>query len=412
MLDLTGFPALDLAIGLSFVFFLLAILASTLQEFIAAIFGLRARTLEQGLRSLLEDPKRGWQYVSEFYDHELIRSLYRTRMPPGVTGRSAGDPRDPKVRRKLASDALAQAEQDVKDAQTVDTKAAAEAARDEKLAAVARGGHRTGFARVAGPITRTKGPSYISPRTFAEVVLDIFLPNKQRAIKNQVDLDAFLKSLPPALQDRLRPLATTAVTDVSRFRKHIEAWYDDTMARVSGWYKRKTQIILLAIGIVLVPLLNANALVIGERLWKDTELRAAVVAQATAAVATPSPTATPTPTPTASPTGSATPSPTPSPIEVASGKLDDAATSVNNAVKLGVPMGWSNDLAKPHWDSFSGWMTALGGWLLTIAAISLGAPFWFDLLGRFSRLRSSGKPETPLPATGRGLENERVREPQ
>jgi hypothetical protein len=35
-------------------------------------------------------------------------------------------------------------------------------------------------------------------------------------------------------------------------------------------------------------------------------------------------------------------------------------------------------------------------------AISLGAPFWFDTLGRLSRLRSSGKPEAPLPATGSG----------
>ena len=50
----------------------------------------------------------------------------------------------------------------------------------------------------------------------------------------------------------------------------------------------------------------------------------------------------------------------------------------------------------------------LGGWLLTVAAISLGAPFWFDTLSRLSRLRSTGKPETPLPASGRGQANERI----
>ena len=32
-------------------------------------------------------------------------------------------------------------------------------------------------------------------------------------------------------------------------------------------------------------------------------------------------------------------------------------------------------------------------WLLTILAISLGAPFWFDALSRMARLRSSGNPE-------------------
>ena len=30
------------------------------------------------------------------------------------------------------------------------------------------------------------------------------------------------------------------------------------------------------------------------------------------------------------------------------------------------------------------------GWLLTIAAISLGAPYWFDLLSKISHLRASG----------------------
>jgi hypothetical protein len=89
MLDLTGLPALDLAIGLAFIFFLLSTLAATIQEFIAAILGLRARTLEQGLRSLLEDPKRGWAYVDKFYDHALIRSLYRTPPPDAVREASA-----------------------------------------------------------------------------------------------------------------------------------------------------------------------------------------------------------------------------------------------------------------------------------------------------------------------------------
>src|SRR3954453_24154223 len=81
MLDLTGLPALDLVIGLAFIFFLLATLAATIQEFIAGIFGLRARTLEAGLRSMLEDPNVGWAYVDQFYNHPLVKSLYRTAPP-------------------------------------------------------------------------------------------------------------------------------------------------------------------------------------------------------------------------------------------------------------------------------------------------------------------------------------------
>ena len=152
-------------------------------------------------------------------------------------------------------------------------------------------------------------------------------------------------------------------------------------ARVSGWYKRKTQAILLVIGTVLVLALNANTLAIADRLWTDQSIRAAVVQQADQAASQPS-------------------------GDDPRARLDSTANDVASVAKLGVPMGWSGD-AKPDW-SGSGWVSAVGGWLLTVLAISLGAPFWFDALGRISRLRSSGKPETPLPATGSGKPNERV----
>ena len=32
------------------------------------------------------------------------------------------------------------------------------------------------------------------------------------------------------------------------------------------------------------------------------------------------------------------------------------------------------------------------GWVLTALAVSLGAPFWFDLLSRFVNIRSGGRP--------------------
>jgi hypothetical protein len=41
------------------------------------------------------------------------------------------------------------------------------------------------------------------------------------------------------------------------------------MARVSGWYKHKTQVILLVIGAVVVLALNANTLTTADRLWSD-----------------------------------------------------------------------------------------------------------------------------------------------
>ena len=359
MLDLTGLPALDLAIGLAFIFFLLSTLAATIQEFIAAILGLRARTLEQGLRSLLEDPERGWAYVDKFYDHALVRSLYRTPPPEVLKGTTARD----------------QANTDTED------EAATDVGRNAKTQS------RGWFKRALAFFKRTSGPSYISPRAFALVVLDNFAP----ADGHKTFFDqgmSVVGELPEGLGKRLRPLIAGAQDDVEKLRTQLEAWYDDTMARVSGWYKRKTQIIVLVIGIVLVPAINANTFVIGERIWKDDTVRSAVVAQAQAnASARPS-------------QGPQTPS--------ASQKLSSAADDVDKVVKVGIPIGWRGP-AVPH--GADGIAIAIAGWILTILAISLGAPFWFDALSRFSRLRSSGKPETPLPAAGSGKTNERILTP-
>ena len=100
-----------------------------------------------------------------------------------------------------------------------------------------------------------------------------------------------LDELPEGIRKRLTPLLAGPQKDVETLRTNLEAWYDDTMARVSGWYKRKTQIILIVIGVALVPAINANTIKMGERMWKDDTVRAAVVAQAQA-IAAPAPTAT------------------------------------------------------------------------------------------------------------------------
>jgi hypothetical protein len=359
MLNLTGLPALDVAIGLAFIFFLLALLALTIQEFIAAILGLRARTLEQGLRSMLEDPADGWKYVDRFYDHTLITSLYRTPPP----------------------DVVKQANVVVK---------APKRGMDPGAAPVGRNAHtqsRGAFARACAFFKRTRGPSYVSPRSFALVVLDNFAPDEGRKTFFDHGLGA-LDDMPEGLQKRLKPLMAGPQEDLETMRVGLEAWYDDTMARVSGWYKRKTQIILIGIGVVLVPAINANAIVMAERMWKDDAVRSAVATQAQANASGRSPAGEKTPT--------------------ADQKLDDAAENVDKVVKLGLPMGWRG-AAVPH--GAEGIAAAIGGWLLTILAISLGAPFWFDALSRFSRLRSSGKPETPLPAAGSHKANERMLTP-
>ena len=375
MLNLTGVPALDLAIGLALIYFLLSTLAATVQEFIAAIFGLRARTLEQGLRSMLEDPKEGWTYVDKFYDHPLIKSLYRT---PSVMKAAVEHQQGQKAVDNQQGQKAADNQQGQKAAVSQQGQKAADSQQEPKnIGKNAYVAKRNALQRAVGFFKRTKGPSYISPRAFALVVLDNIAPAEgQKTIFDEGS--AAIEQLPGMLRERLEPLIAGAQTDVERLRTHLEAWFDDAMARVSGWYKRKTQIILIVIGIALVPAINASTIEMAERMWKDDTVRAAVVAQAQA---------------TAKPGGQS---------------LDGAANQVDKVVKVGIPMGWTG-AAVPH--GAGGIALSAAGWILTILAISLGAPFWFDTLSRLSRLRSSGKPETPLPAAGSGKANERILTP-
>jgi hypothetical protein len=229
-------------------------------------------------------------------------------------------------------------------------------------------------------VSKTHGPSYISPRAFSAFILDAVEHGNDEVTKFQT-ASGQVKELPDVVKRRLDPLLRTAGGDLETYRKSIEAWFDDSMARVSGWYKRKAQVILIVIGACMVVALNADTLSIGERLWTDQTVRAAIVQQANQQQTQPDGT---------------------TPQE----RLKNAADDVAGVANLGVPLGWSG-AAKPQW-SDTAWITTIAGWLITILAISLGAPFWFDTLGRLSRLRSSGKPETPLPATGSGKPNERV----
>ena len=65
------FPILDVAIGLSLIYLLLALSCTTLNEMIAGVLKLRSRNLEKGIGRMLGDPA----LKSALYTHPLIRSL-------------------------------------------------------------------------------------------------------------------------------------------------------------------------------------------------------------------------------------------------------------------------------------------------------------------------------------------------
>ena len=128
---------------------------------------------------------------------------------------------------------------------------------------------------------------------------------------------------------RLKPLVADAQKDVERLRTNLEAWYDDTMARVSGWYKRKTQIILIVIGIVLVPRDQRRT----RSRWPSGCGRTTRSARRSSRRRR----------------RSAPPRPPPRSRrrQELREKLNKAADEVDKVVKVGIPMGWRGE-AVPH----------------------------------------------------------------
>ncbi|RPH79952.1 MAG: hypothetical protein EHM80_06530 [Nitrospiraceae bacterium] len=61
--------------------------------------------------------------------------------------------------------------------------------------------------------------------------------------------------------------------------------------------------------------------------------------------------------------------------------------------KLGLPIGWSRESKDPKAlpSDVGGWALKIIGLLLTAIAVSLGAPFWFDVLNKLINIRSAGK---------------------
>lgn len=196
------------------------------------------------------------------------------------------------------------------------------------------------------------------PQSLAAAIETIQIPEVKRTFK------LFLTEAQEEYDD--------ARKQVEAFRRKAETWYDDSMARVSGWYRRRIQLVLWIVALLVAATLNADTIRIARTLWTDDAARAAIVAQAEKLG------------------------------DEAEAVGDIGAADVNDLRgSLPVPLGWRGDSYPDEgtsaWAYFA--LTKLFGILLTAAALSLGAPFWFDLLGKVARLRSSGAPPPPRQKT-------------
>jgi hypothetical protein len=320
-----GFPILEVAIGLCFVYLLLSLICTTVNETIVALTRRRGKMLAQGIATLLGDA----DIKDKVYAHPLIKSL-----------------------------------------------------------------------------TQGNGlPSYISSDEFALALMDIVTGQGNRAddskaLQEGKGLDVF-QDKATHLREVLGAIMADQRSALGTTQKKIANWYTQSMDRLSGAYKRRTTLWIWGLAIAVTLLTNANTIRVTQILWSNQAVRSAVVnaAQARAQQGEPMPLVdySDPNNPEAS-----------KPVRVE----DNALTRDENKL-LGQLMGWGTG----DWSQMSEtgpliwWGTHLLGWLFTVIALSLGAPFWFDMLNKFMNLRNAGKassdqsapPEETPKAIGKGV---------
>ncbi|ADP82736.1 hypothetical protein FraEuI1c_4745 [Pseudofrankia inefficax] len=190
-------------------------------------------------------------------------------------------------------------------------------------------------------------------------------------------LSAEIALLPESsLKTALIGIAARAGADRDKLLAELAGWYDSSMDRLSGWYKRRVSRFLLVYALVLTVVFNLDTISLTRALWQDSAVRTAAVATAESRVSAPNDPST------------------------AGG--EGAVEAVRDIGALQIPFGWtrSHAASDPRTlpNDAGGWALKVLGWLIAVAALAAGAPFWFDLLGRLVNMRSTGP--KPKPADG------------
>lgn len=249
--------------------------------------------------------------------------------------------------------------------------------------------------------------------------------------QSYVEIEKGLTKLPAPVRESLAVLARRAQTrvkqtesDINQLREEVSLWFDRSMSRASGVYKRNAKGVAILIGITIASLINADTFHVFDRLSSDENLRQVITKRASDVV----------------PVNGARP-----PLRQ---ELDDIRNQTNDALKnVALPISWNPANLSKQFDcppaapinpenvtSEQEWATMFAsclnrqpenralsffdkigltaqifltrpwegfkmllGWMLSGIAIAMGAPFWFDLLSKIVNVRNTGSKPKQAP---------------
>jgi len=191
---------------------------------------------------------------------------------------------------------------------------------------------------------------------------------------------------------------------LATMRLNSETWFNESVDRLSGWYKRKSTLLAFLIGLVLAAILNVDSIGLAQHLWREPAVREALSANATEFADT----TTTIPT-----------------VPIEDNQVTSAVDYFNEQFKdLNIPLGWTYEsvaLGEGQACRFipfgqnviwgfkdnatenscmmvsnapansTEWNLKIMGILFSAFAAAQGSPFWFDILKKVVNIRSSGK---------------------
>ncbi len=403
---------LDVLLSLTFVFFIVSMFVSGIWEFInTALLDKRATLLKSAFTRMVADPK----FADLLYDYPLIRGQIVTRTPGWVE--------------KQGKRAIGQPLPEGATVQSLPSYVSPNS-----------------FARFLvslstkyPPTANTTGSLSSPTATFQalQTWVNELLTNEKLPLETEA-------------KDQLQQLLSALLQDadgLDKLMRNIENWYNDYMDRVSGYFKRYSQQGVRWVAIAVVVFFNLDAVHMTIRLFRDPALRALFVNEATE-LAQRSPGVSPqqamltlsiggkfvrdsgaavhkilASVPDSAKKGVVSPALSLS-LQAAMRPLQTERDSLLRAIQKPpqtyadsvarqlvfltdestrldkLPVGWNTflDDFDRYWHQKDrlaqvSWflLTTLIGWILTVGAVSFGAPFWFDLLLKVVNVRSVGK---------------------
>lgn len=366
---------LDVTIGLVFIFLLYSLLASLIQEIIATALAFRARILVKSLSRMLQDEEalssfqaRAKSWAQVLFNQKVIKNQSLTDLF-----------------------------------------------------------YRHPLLKYLGEDQWFSKPAYLTAKNFSKVIIDVlrgtakagddFRPFIENVLKTgQVNFNNIDFTIDAGTLKYLNTLWVDASGDVQRFTLQLENWFDETQVRSTGWYKQYTQVILLFVGLAIAIVFNVDTFHIVEKLSKDDNLRAQMVQQAGNYIKEhPDLKAEIEARQQRIHDSLKYNSTKKDSLQKESRYLDSVSKAYEERLRASLKKADSlvnTDIAKVNQLLGLGWTntceannTTCGcfcfyvpknftattpiGWLITAIAISLGAPFWFDLLNKLFKLRGN-----------------------